>query len=833
MSRGEILDNKGEGRYTVRLKYVVEAVQQEIQALQAALDGLQIRIREAGQAVVEKQAEADLVEDQISTLIPSLKTDLEGTTPKISELQVQLARIGSENARLQYQRDILLAGELTKQKRLEDLQSIPEDETLDAWCADYSEDLQGEIGLIDVNDEGGNPVIIQPGYDGFAEYLPARDVALMHRKAQSGPQVWLNAAILPGMQKWFPRYRVGEIMAISQDVCSVRLDDAFSSAQNLNINQEQYLAEVPIAYMDCNGEVFEEGDRVMVRFTQSGPLVIGFEKEPRACYFPGVAFQPARLDFTNVDWWNYTGIQRTYYGAPYQNEEGQEINYPLGTEWASSSWVATPKAGQLDIHRGRDNNYGTGTWIGNDGSILSWSAPPGRLHEALGNNDNRDWFPELKMDWLPGPDIYYKGKAIDHGISGALVLGAAFYEDAFGQEWLRVFDHHSLFEVKLDRARRPIEPPQLLAEYNRPANAIEVSGWYFSGSGNKAVCTFKTTDDSPQKRIVARFDGAAITDEVVYNQGDVIGQRSIRDWGTMEITEIDEDDDYIDYGQGEDDIEIHQGYSIPVYFDFIGDSEIEVTLEVAAYNRGVIYQKEGFWDESTREEQFSASYSVTSPAASDRLVTSQGQVLAVFPAQSENVSESGSYTYTTEEGESITVSAEKAWVNVSYILRAVDARFNACIAEIYEDSFNFSGAGQPTYEVSGLAVSGSGSGAEKTYEALFVEGQNKSEIFVAEYPYQAPYSDLSISLAPLSGRWGDHDNTTAHDVKGREIGMDQRQLIDFIGYSEDGVAFYSANIVVLYSDDGHRLFYKTGGGNMIDQALAQGDDVFLLNPGLR
>src|SRR5690606_3124285 len=129
-------------------------------------------------------------------------------------------------------------------------------------------------------------VVIQPGFEGAAAYAPARDGALFPGLGQSGIQIYFNAAILPGVQKWQPRYRVGVISNIENDSCTVTLDDAKSSAQGLDINREKVLTGVPIQYMDCNGNAFEDDDRVVVRFTQNGPLVVGFESEPKRCDLP-------------------------------------------------------------------------------------------------------------------------------------------------------------------------------------------------------------------------------------------------------------------------------------------------------------------------------------------------------------------------------------------------------------------------------------------------------------------------------------------------------------------------------------------------------------------
>src|SRR5690606_12096544 len=161
-------------------------------------------------------------------------------------------------------------------------------------------------GLVDVNDEGGQGVLIQPGYDGEAAYSTSRDGALFPNLAQTGAQIFFNAAILPGVQKWQPRYRIGTISAIESDTCTVTLDSATSSVQDLPINETEVFESVPIKYMECNGSAFEDGDRVLVRFTKTGPLVIGFAENPRSCGKIGFAFIPSGL-----------GNPRRWWGEPF------------------------------------------------------------------------------------------------------------------------------------------------------------------------------------------------------------------------------------------------------------------------------------------------------------------------------------------------------------------------------------------------------------------------------------------------------------------------------------------------------------------------------------
>ena len=185
----------------------------------------------------------------------------------------------SEQATLLARRDVI-------ERRAEMLNAIPADIPLPAWCVDYTENLSGTVATIEINGEGADKMVLRPG--GTRQYVPTRDGQLYHREGMTGPQVYFNAAVLPGWQRHKPTYRVGTLTTVdyAEHTCSVTLDAATSSAQNLPINAASALSSVPIVYMECNSEPFEPGDRVVVELVGNdweSPRVIGFESHPRPC----------------------------------------------------------------------------------------------------------------------------------------------------------------------------------------------------------------------------------------------------------------------------------------------------------------------------------------------------------------------------------------------------------------------------------------------------------------------------------------------------------------------------------------------------------------------
>lgn len=173
-------------------------------------------------------------------------------------------------------------------KRKEYLESkMPADETVTGWCADLTEDLSGDVGTVEVPGEVGI-LQIQPGYEDNAEYNQARDGQLFSTVDMTPAQLFMNLALLPGWQKWRPIFRHGTITSVDKeaDTASVNLDLVTSSQQSLEINQESSLTGVEIEYMNCNSFAFDDGDEVLIMFTNAdfgNPKIIGFKEDPQSC----------------------------------------------------------------------------------------------------------------------------------------------------------------------------------------------------------------------------------------------------------------------------------------------------------------------------------------------------------------------------------------------------------------------------------------------------------------------------------------------------------------------------------------------------------------------
>jgi len=180
-----------------------------------------------------------------------------------------------------------------------DIQSIVDDAhiyTDVAWCADKTEDLTGNVGVIEIAGDRDKGVNIQPGYLSNAIYNATRDGMLYEVPMSGGSQhaagnYW-NWSLRPGWQKWRPNYRYGTISNIDHNAntADVTLEACPATdtpdGQSLDCNQAASLTGVSFSYMSCNSAAFVNGDEVIVKFTGNSwaaPVVIGFKSEPKPC----------------------------------------------------------------------------------------------------------------------------------------------------------------------------------------------------------------------------------------------------------------------------------------------------------------------------------------------------------------------------------------------------------------------------------------------------------------------------------------------------------------------------------------------------------------------
>lgn len=710
MSKGEIISHIGEGKYRVRQKLAVERINQELETLNARIAELAIELPEAKLAKLQKEAEIKQVKSYLDQWIDLYKTDQEAARDGLLDNQKVLAKLSGELRQLDLRVASLIAENLAALKRRNVLESVPEGKEMDLWCADYTLDLTGEVGLVDVNDEGGQGVVIQPGYDSEANYNASRDGALFPRLAQSAAQVYFNAAILPGVQKWQPRYRIGTISKIVSDTCTVELDEATSSAQSLPINQVETLEDVPIKYMECNGSAFEDGDRVLVRHTNTGPLVVGFAENPKSCGNIGFAFIPSGL-----------GNPRRWWGEPFFQEDGTPINPPLGTSMGTDpSWFLRPEGSGWDISKGNESLHGRRNWIGiAEDDVLSWDGPVSRAFNSF------DYDRLSSTGWLsrtaPSDKVYYQGRVL---ISAASIPGAYNYVRGaalrrFGESLELIVALSDLYEanesfefwaVPLSEAVEVQGAPQLLETFTPAATQAtyySVGDWYFNASGDRAVWTYSEARDfgsflAPGNKVfLARWSLlGTVTENKIYDSTN-IESTSFRQY---------------DSGGGSTSATRYNLLQ-PIYADYVGDAEKIAYYETQGYSESSTVTYSEYYDTDASPTEQGESHALSrsrSYTGTHRLVTGDGLLILDFPDNADSsVVESGQWDLASD----LTGSASKASnSDVSELLNiySIDLRFQYATVIYRRFIDSESGAGSP----------GFGSQGEIRYE---MSGTNSSE----------------------------------------------------------------------------------------------------------
>lgn len=301
MGKASILADLGDGEYSVMLR-------RERTRIVAQLARLATENTEIDALIVEKEAQQPVLLAEMEAARAALNAAIAALPSPPAEADLEAIKAVTETfrtARLRYQvlvdeTAFLKLRRTANDKMIAKLNNQPDDEALTLWCADYSEGLSGDVGVIDIGlqDQRWGDVIrvIYPddndGTPGSAAWINSRDGLFQPILAGTPASVFFNFAMAPGLEKWRPRYRSGVITEIDHgaNTCTVALDALTHSSddkehETLDLNQSTEVAAT-IRYMTCNGIAFEVNDLVVVAFEGNDwahPVVIGFQREPRVC----------------------------------------------------------------------------------------------------------------------------------------------------------------------------------------------------------------------------------------------------------------------------------------------------------------------------------------------------------------------------------------------------------------------------------------------------------------------------------------------------------------------------------------------------------------------
>jgi hypothetical protein len=289
MGKGRVITAHGQGRYTIEiLEDRARAESARSVAVQRIAD-LDERITSLAQEIDAAQQAVGTAADEQDAAIAQYRQEMIDTGSSDVDLNAHAQAVQEAAAKrdaLRAQQRQLKTSRLELQARVKRIDALPPLRQIEAWCADFTEDLTGEVATAEVPGEIGK-VIIKPGHSDGAAWSGSTDGAIQPTLSGTPASVFYNLALLPGWQKWRPTFRIATVSNISSDLCDITLDPATNSQQGLNVNAQSLYSGVPIMYMDCNGDAFEEGDKALVAFSGNTdqPMVVGFEKEPKECGF--------------------------------------------------------------------------------------------------------------------------------------------------------------------------------------------------------------------------------------------------------------------------------------------------------------------------------------------------------------------------------------------------------------------------------------------------------------------------------------------------------------------------------------------------------------------
>jgi len=279
MGQCNVIANLGDGYYTA------EIIKDEgnIDVLKEITEKA---VSEAEGRVDDLSADLFLITNEIKVLVLAINTAIDTSSEPITDIERafinkltnELAELSNKAGLLKEQialTDILIQ---SKNKSLESFSDGVSADIRNIWCADLSDELEGGLhGTLEVNRDN-KTILIQPG--GLAQSTKLQPTIA------SGPMTTAyNLAVLAAVQRDRPAYRVAVLSNLDKEknTCTVVLNAAHSSQQNININKGLGYSGVEIDYMDCDAEAFEDGDNVIVQFQDGTPVVIGFVSNPAFC----------------------------------------------------------------------------------------------------------------------------------------------------------------------------------------------------------------------------------------------------------------------------------------------------------------------------------------------------------------------------------------------------------------------------------------------------------------------------------------------------------------------------------------------------------------------
>lgn len=274
MGKATIIEHLGNGLYSIRMQLDVWRIKNRINQLLEE----EARLINASDAAREEVAEA---EAYLKAAQDYLNEALGGDIAEVQSREKDVSAATSAALKASQAYSAISVHLKTASMELAQLEDLPDYRDMECWCADWTGDLSGDIGTVEIgNTTGGPDIQIRPGYGNQATYSQARDGTVQPVLAGTPAAVFYNAAMRPGVEKWRPQYAHARITAKDDDtgLCTIEITDGPHSGS--------VHSNVTVSYMTCGALVFVIEDRVLVQFdgrNPDAPVIIGFETNPRPC----------------------------------------------------------------------------------------------------------------------------------------------------------------------------------------------------------------------------------------------------------------------------------------------------------------------------------------------------------------------------------------------------------------------------------------------------------------------------------------------------------------------------------------------------------------------
>ena len=295
MGRATVVSELGGGRYLVRQVYERTQVDRRIQALQARIAQIDANLPGVEAELNRWIAEQDARSQDLMAKIQA------GATPgEIQQAEDLLAAAERKVIELSSRKAALELERAACERKVATLQAYlppPSPDPVEALCIDGTTGLTGDVGTIEVDltdeEQAALPhVLLRPGYGGTAAWSGARDGILKPPAACLPEEAFYNYAILPGMAKWRPRYRLGTVHSVDTQsmTLTVDVDGLRLTHQDLQCRYAGRVTATAEYQGSTSVDVFEPGDRVVLEARPpqgaetwpDGPwVVIGFADEPK------------------------------------------------------------------------------------------------------------------------------------------------------------------------------------------------------------------------------------------------------------------------------------------------------------------------------------------------------------------------------------------------------------------------------------------------------------------------------------------------------------------------------------------------------------------------